>query len=635
MNTQPVVHGPSLLSGQDVSLFRRGQHFRLYRCLGAHPMAVDSRPGTLFAVWAPNASSVAVVGDFNGWNPESHPLAPRWDSSGIWEGFVPGVGPGALYKYAVTDSKGAALLKIDPFAFRFEPPPGTASVVWSLDFDWHDDDWMARRFETDPYRSPLAAYEVHPGSWQRADDGRPLDWRELADRLADHVDDCGFSHVELLPVMEHPFYASWGYQVLGYFAPTARHGGPQDFMHVVDRLHARGIGVILDWVPAHFPSDEHGLARYDGTCLYEHADPRRGVHPDWDTCIFNHGRHEVRSFLVSSALFWLDRYHADGLRCDAVASMLYLDYSRPDGKWLPNPYGGRENLDAIDFLRELNRAVYRDEPGTFTVAEESTAWPGVSRPVHLGGLGFGFKWNMGWMNDTLDYLSRDPVHRRWHHDRLTFGLTYAWSENFILPLSHDEVVHGKRSLLEKMPGDDWQKFANLRLLLGWQYCHPGAKLLFMGGEFGQQSEWNHDAALDWHLLEQEPHRGVLSWVRDLNRLYRDEPALHSSDHEPDGFRWVDCHDADNSVLAFLRLAGDRCLLVVANFTPVPRRRYRIGVPSPGRWRELLNSDATEYGGSGKGNLGVVETNPVPSHGHDQSLELSLPPLGIIVLRPES
>ncbi|MFO7676749.1 MAG: 1,4-alpha-glucan branching protein GlgB [bacterium] len=635
MTAEPVVHGPSLLSELDVWLFRQGAHYRLQDHLGAHPMTVDGRPGALFAVWAPSAAGVAVVGDFNGWDPAASPLAVRWDSSGIWEGFVPGAASGARYKYRIEPGRGGpALEKTDPLGSWFEPPPGNAALIHELGHDWQDDDWLAARLETDQHRRPLAIYELHAGSWRRGPGNRLLDWAGLADALVPYILDAGFSHVELLPVMEHPFRGSWGYQALGYFAPAARHGAPGQFCAFVDRLHRAGIGVILDWSPAHFPDDLHGLARFDGTCLYEHEDPRRGRHPDWHTCIFNYGRPEVACFLISSALFWLDRCHADGLRIDAVASMLYLDYSRPDGEWLPNPFGGRENLEAMEFLRRLNTEAYARCPGTFTVAEESTAWPGVTRPVHLGGLGFGYKWNMGWMHDTLQYFGRDPVHRRWHHDELTFGLSYAHSENFILPLSHDEVVHGKRSLLEKMPGDDWRRFAGLRLLLGWQYCHPGAKLLFGGGEFGQRREWDHDSSLDWHLLDAPAHSGVLRWVRDLNRLYRDHPALHALDRDPAGFRWVVASDSANSVFAFLRRDGTgRDLLVVANFTPVPRAGYRVGVPAAGRWRELLNSDAADYGGSGLGNLGRVRAEAVPCHDFPHSLDLDLPPLALVVLEP--
>jgi len=635
VNPPAVIHGPSLWSEPDVRLFRQGRHFRLFDHLGAHPMTVDGRAGTLFSVWAPAAAGVSVIGDFNGWNPGAAPLAVRWDSSGIWEGFVPGVGPGARYKFRIGPGGGGpALEKTDPFGFRFELSPGGPCVVAASGYNWQDDDWLAARLERDPHRGPLAVYELHAGSWRRGPDGRFLGWAELADALIPYLLETGFSHVELLPVMEHPFYGSWGYQTIGYFAPSARYGTPDEFRAFVDRLHRAGIGVILDWSPAHFPDDPHGLARYDGSCLYEHEDPRRGRHPDWYTCIFNYGRPEVASFLASSALFWLEECHADGLRIDAVASMLYLDYSRPDGEWLANPFGGRENLEAMEFLRALNTAVYARCPGAFTVAEESTAWPGVTRPVHLGGLGFGYKWNMGWMHDTLQYCGRDPVHRRWHHNELTFGLTYAHSENFILPLSHDEVVHGKRSLLEKFPGDDWRKFAQLRLLLGWQYAHPGAKLLFMGGEIGQRREWNHDTALDWHLLDCAPHEGIRRLVCDLNRRYRELPALHERDTDPQGFEWVTASDSAHSVFAFLRRdRAGRPVLAVANFTPVPRTGYRVGVPVPGAWRELLNTDAAEYGGSGLGNLGRVEAEPLRFHNKPHSLDLSLPPLALVLLEP--
>jgi len=587
-----------------------------------------------FAVWAPDAGAVSVIGDFNAWQPGRHPLHPR-GSSGIWEGFVPGIGPGSLYKYHIVSRHGHVLEKADPLAFATEVPPRSASVVWDLEYTWNDRAWMERRAERNALHAPMAIYEVHLGSWRRGENGRWLTFRELAPLLADHVSHMGFTHVEFLPVMEHPFYGSWGYQTTGYFAPTARYGHPQDFMYLIDVLHQNGIGVILDWVPSHFATDGHGLGLFDGSHLYEHADPRQGYHPDWGSFIFNYGRHEVRSFLLSSALFWLDRYHADGLRVDAVASMLYLDYSRREGEWVPNPYGGRENLDATGFLRQLNEAVYRHFPGVQTIAEESTAWPMVSRPTYAGGLGFGLKWDMGWMHDTLQYMAREPIHRKYHHNQLTFRLLYAFHENFVLPLSHDEVVHGKGSLLGKMPGDDWQKFANLRLLYGYMYGMAGKKLLIMGSELAPWGEWDHENSLDWHLLEYAPHRGVLQWVRDLNRVYRGERALHELDCDPAGFQWVEPNDADSSVLAFLRSGrspGD-WVLVVGNFTPVVRGGYRVGVPRPGFWRELLNSDAQEYGGSGEGNLGGVEAQPIPAHGFPYSLPLTLPPLGIVFLKP--
>ncbi len=615
----------------DLHLFAEGTHTRLYEKLGAHA----DEGGTHFAVWAPGAASVRVFGDFSGWDPEAHPLE-RVGDSGIWVGWVRGARPGHRYKYRILPAGGGPPLdKSDPFAFWCEPPPGNASVVWDLDYAWEDWDWMAHRSRRHSLSAPVSVYEVHLGSWRRGEGGRRLSYRELAPQLAEYVREQGFTHVELLPVMEHPFYGSWGYQVTGYFAPTSRYGTPQDFMHLVDTLHQADVGVILDWVPSHFATDPHGLARFDGTALYEHPDPRRGWHPDWGSAIFDYGRPQVRSFLLSSAHFWLHRYHADGLRVDAVASMLYLDYSRREGEWLPNEYGGRENLDAIRFLRKLNESIYRDFPDVQTFAEESTAWPLVSRPTSAGGLGFGFKWDMGWMHDTLRYLARDPVHRKYHHEDLTFRMLYAFSENFLLPLSHDEVVHGKGSLWAKMAGDPWQKFAHLRLLLGYQYAQPGKKLLFMGGEFGQRREWDHDGSLDWHLLKEDPHAGVQRWVRDLNRLYRSEPALHALDCEPEGFQWIHPDDREASVLSFLRRdRSGRWVAVVANFTPVPRRGYRVGLPEPGRWAEVLNSDAREYGGSGWGNFGCVHADEHPYHGRAYSAELVLPPLGILFLRWE-
>lgn len=624
---------PSLLSDDDLWLFAEGTHTRLYEVLGAHPVQIGGQAGTMFAVWAPEAEAVSVVGDFNRWEPGRSPLHPV-RSSGIWEGFVPGVGQGALYKYHLVSRHGPHLLKADPLAFYAEVPPRSASVVWSPSYPWSDGPWLQERGKRGALAAPIAIYEVHLGSWRRTGDGRPLSYREIAPLLAAYAQEMGFTHVELLPVMEHPFYGSWGDQTHGYFAPTSRYGTPDDFMYFVDTLHRHGIGVILDWVPSHFAPDGHGLGLFDGSHLYEHADPRRGVHPDWGSFTFNYGRHEVRSFLLSSALFWLDRYHADGLRVDAVASMLYLDYSRREGEWVPNPAGGREDLDAIAFLRALNEAVYREFPDVQTFAEESTAWPGVSRPTYHGGLGFGFKWDMGWMHDTLLYLGKDPVHRKYHHDKLTFRMLYASHENFVLPLSHDEVVHGKGSLLGKMPGDDWQKFANLRLLLGYMYGNAGKKLLFMGGEFGQWAEWDHERSLDWHLLEYPLHRGLKRWVADLNRLYREEGALHTRDCGDLGFQWVVPDDADSSVIAFLRLGWEgEPVLFVGNFTPVVRAGYRVGVPRGGRWRELLNSDAREYGGSGVGNLGGAEAEEVPSHGFPHCLSLTLPPLGALFLKP--
>jgi len=633
-----VSYDATLLSDDDLYLFNEGSHYRLYEKLGAHLMTAGGSEGAYFAVWAPDARQVNVIGDFNGWDKTSHPLRPR-GRSGIWEGFVPGVGDGALYKFHIVSRyKGYRVDKADPFAVYRQVPPETASVVCDLAFTWSDDEWMRERKRHNALDTPTAVYEVHLGSWRRVPEegDRSLSYRELAPSLADYVKKMGFTHVEFLPVMEHPFYGSWGYQTTGYFAPTSRYGAPQDLMYLIDHLHQHGIGVILDWVPSHFPTDEHGLGFFDGTHLFEHSDPQKGLHPDWDSFIFNYGRNEVRSFLLSSAFFWLEKYHADGLRVDAVASMLYLDYSRNEGGWIPNEFGGRENLEAISFLRRLNEDVYRCYPDVQTVAEESTAWPMVSRPTYVGGLGFGYKWDMGWMHDTLLYMSRDPVFRKYHHNELSFRLIYAFSENFILPLSHDEVVHGKGSLLAKMPGDDWQKFANLRLLLGYMYAQPGKKLLFMGGEFGQWHEWGHDESLEWNLLQYHPHAGLQKWVQDLNRLYRGERTLHELDCSPAGFQWIDCTDADSSTLSFIRKAKstEDIVLAACNFTPAPRLNYRLGAPRGGMWSEVLNSDAAAYGGSGYGNMGGVEAAPVPMHGHPYSLNLTLPPLAIVFLKSE-
>ena len=635
----PMDHEKSLLTDYDIFLFNEGTHAALFRKLGAKVCQLDGREGVYFAVWAPNAQSVSVIGDFNGWDKTAHELRAR-QSSGIWEGFLPGLGPGERYKFHIVSAhNGYTVDKADPFGFLAEAPPRTASVVWDLGYEWSDSEWMASRRERNSLGAPVSIYEAHLGSWMRVpeENNRRLTYRELAVRLTEYVRRMGFTHVEFLPVMEHPFYGSWGYQTTGYFSPTSRYGTPQDFMYLVDALHQNGIGVILDWVPSHFPSDEHGLAFFDGTHLYEHADPRQGYHPDWGSYVFNYGRNEVRSFLLSSALYWLEMYHADGLRVDAVASMLYLDYSRKDGEWIPNRYGGRENLEAISFLRKLNEEAYRMVPGIQMVAEESTAWPMVSRPTHLGGLGFGLKWDMGWMHDTLEYFQLDPVHRKYHHGELTFRMIYAFTENFLLPLSHDEVVHGKGSLLGKMPGDEWQRFANLRLMLGYQYSQPGKKLLFMGGEFGQGNEWRHNESLDWHLLQYPFHEKLQKWVTDLNELYRREPALHQLDADPEGFEWVDCNDNESSVLTFLRKSrGPQAhVLVACNFTPVSRQNYRVGVPAGGFWKEILNSDADVYGGSGWGNLGGVEASPLGAHGRPHSLTLTLPPLAVVFLKPES
>jgi 1,4-alpha-glucan branching enzyme len=628
----------SLLSAQDLYLFNEGRNYRIYNKLGAHLASAGDESGVAFGVWAPNAQEVSVIGSFNDWSPGANPLRPR-ESSGIWEGFVPGATKGSLYKFHIrSHNQGYVAEKADPFGFRHERPPRTASVVWDLEYEWSDREWIEKRKDKNSRQAPISIYEVHLGSWRRVpeDHNRPLSYREMAWQLAEYVERMGFTHVELLPIMEHPFYGSWGYQTTGYFAPTARYGLPQDFMYLVDYLHQRGIGVILDWVPSHFPSDAHGLAYFDGTHLFEHADARRGLHPDWKTYIFNYGRNEVRSFLVSSAMFWLDRYHVDGLRVDAVASMLYLDYSRKPGEWLPNQYGGRENLDAIEFLRQFNQEVYREYPDVETFAEESTSWPMVSRPVYLGGLGFGFKWDMGWMHDTLQYFEQDPIYRRYHHDQLTFRMLYGFSENFVLPLSHDEVVYGKGSLLRKMSGDEWQKFANLRLLLGYMYAQPGKKLLFMGGEFGQVREWAHDTSLDWNILQYPPHRGTQMWVEQLNRLYREQPALHELDNDPAGFEWIDCSDNAWSTISLMRKGSSvtQQVIVVCNFTPVPRLGYRIGAPKGGLWKELLNSDAKEYGGSGMGNFGQVHAEPITAHGRPFSLNLTLPPLSVLFFKAE-
>ena len=618
-----------MMGDQDIYHFREGTHSRLYDKLGCH-LAPD---GASFAVWAPNARAVSVIGDWNGWNAHAHALSPRADHSGIWEGFVPGVQQGHVYKYRIESThRGEVAEKADPFALYAELAPATGSRAWRLDYEWRDQQWMAERRPRNALDAPMSVYEVHLGSWRRRD-GRFLGYREMAHELADYVTRMGFTHVELMPVTEHPFYGSWGYQTTGYFAPTARYGTPQDFMYLVDHLHCRGIGVLLDWVPSHFPTDAHGLHRFDGTALYEHEDPRQGFHPEWNSSIFNYGRNEVRSFLISSGMFWLDKYHLDGVRVDAVASMLYLDYARREGEWIPNVHGGRENLEAIQFLQDFNRALYREHPDTVSIAEESTAWPGVSRPTFTGGLGFGMKWNMGWMHDSLKYMHEQPVHRKYHHHKLTFSMVYAFNENFVLPLSHDEVVHGKGSLLNKMPGDEWQQFANLRALLGWMWAHPGKKLLFMGGEFGQRREWTHEGELEWWLTEHPLHGGVQRFVRELNRVYRGSPALWQQDFSPEGFEWVEANDGEHSVFAFLRKPRDtgRQLLVVSNMTPVPRTNYLVGVDAPGRWREVINSDAGEFGGAGWGNLGGAETSPVRAHGRRHSLSLTLPPLSTLIL----
>jgi len=630
----------------DLHLFGEGRHRRLWEVLGAHLRVHDGMAGVAFAVWAPNARAVRVVGDWNFWDGRVHPMRTL-GGSGVWELFIPGVGAGARYKYELVTSTGQLILKADPFARAAELPPATASVVAEPSrHDWEDADWLRERAQTDLLASPLSIYEVHLGSWRHVGDGsgagRPPTYLELAESLPEYVAEMGFTHVELMPVAEHPFSGSWGYQVSGYYAPTSRYGTPDEFRALVDAFHARGIGVIVDWVPAHFPRDAWALARFDGTALYEHEDPRRGSHPDWGTLVFNFGRNEVRNFLVANALYWIEEFHIDALRVDAVASMLYLDYSRKEGEWLPNKFGGRENLEAVSFLREVNEVVFGSQPGATVIAEESTSWPAVSRPTYLGGLGFGFKWNMGWMHDTLNYFSQDPLYRRYHHGELTFGLLYAWSENFILPLSHDEVVHQKNSMLNKMPGDRWQQLANLRALYAWMWAHPGKQLLFMGGEFGQEHEWNHDSELDWWTLDWDDHRRLSEMVRTLNWLYREQPALWERDFTSDGFGWIDAGDADQSVLSFLRRGGEpgsddegeAVLACVANLTPVPHVGYRIGLPRPGRWKELLNTDGHEWGGTGAGNAGEVWAEEEPWHGQDWSASLILPPLGVLWFVPD-
>ncbi|MBI5408049.1 MAG: 1,4-alpha-glucan branching protein GlgB [Nitrospirae bacterium] len=632
-----VRHDVSPFTDHDIYLFKEGNNFKIYDKLGSHPMIDDGLEGVYFAVWAPNAEKISVIGDFNGWDKASHPLTPRWDGSGIWEGFIPGITNGAIYKYHILSKYNEySVDKCDPYAAYYEVPPKTASVVWDLNYAWNDDGWMTTRRKANALNAPFSVYEAHLGSWRRVpeEDNRFLTYRELAGYLTEYVKEMGFTHVELLPVMEHPFYGSWGYQTVGYFAPTSRYGTPQDLMYLIDQLHQNGIGVIIDWVPSHFPSDEHGLAYFDGTYLYEHQDPQKGYHPEWNSYIFNYGRNEVRNFLISSAMFWLDKYHIDGIRVDAVASMLYLDYARQNGDWSPNIYGGKEDLDAISFLKRLNEAVYGAHPDIQTIAEESTAWPMVSRPTHVGGLGFGMKWNMGWMHDTLTYMSKDPLYRKYRHDQLTFSIWYAFAENFVLPLSHDEVVHGKGALIGKMPGDEWQRSANLRQLFGYMYGHPGKKLLFMGGEISQWKEWDHEESLEWHSLNYPFQQGIQKWVKDLNHLYRTEPSLHELDFSVKGFEWIDCHDWEESVISFIRKSknANEIILVVCNFTPVVRENYIVGVPRGGFWREILNSDSEIYAGSGCGNAGGAQAVPIPAQGRDFSLSLKLPPLGVLFFK---
>lgn len=625
----------SLLTDFDVHLFKSGKHFKLHEKLGAHPAQFKNEEGTYFAVWAPNAKSVSVIGNFNHWQNGHHKLSSRWDESGVWEGFIPGVNKGEAYKYAIHSNTGEYLEKADPFAFFAEIAPKTASIIWDHEYQWRDQNWLDKRKRDQGNAKPYSVYEVHFGSWRRKleDSNRSLSYSEMKTELVNYVKDCGFTHVEFMPMMEHPFFGSWGYQVTGYFAPTSRFGSPQEFMELVDAFHEAEIGVILDWVPSHFPNDAHGLYKFDGTNLFEHVDPRQGFHPDWNSYIYNYGRNEVRSFLISNAVFWLDVFHADGLRVDAVASMLYLDYSRKAGEWIPNQYGGNENLEAISFLKEMNETVYGAHPDIITIAEESTSWPGVSRPTYLGGLGFGQKWMMGWMHDTLEYFKKDPIHRKYHQNDITFSLMYAFTENFMLPLSHDEVVHGKGSLMDRMPGDEWRRFANLRLMYSLMYAHPGTKLLFMGSEFGQTSEWNHDSSLEWHLLQFDLHKGMLGLIKNLNALYRKELALYQYQFSPKGFEWIDYADRDNSVIVFMRKCDDpdQSLIVVANFTPEVRSDYRMGVPQEGGWLEIFNSDNSKYGGSGQLN-GTQVTSPIPYHGRDYSISFTLPPLSISIFK---
>ncbi|GAB2800457.1 1,4-alpha-glucan branching protein GlgB [Rhabdobacter roseus] len=620
----------------DIYLFKAGQHYKLYEKLGSHVMEHQGVVGTYFAVWAPNARAISVIGNFNGWNKESHPMIARWDSSGIWEGWIPNIGKGEVYKYFIVSNEGQPLEKSDPFALWCEVAPRTASIVWDTWYEWDDAEWMQNRKEHNKLNGPISVYEVHLGSWKRdpSDPDRHLTYHEIADALVPYVKEMGFTHVEFMPVMEHPYSPSWGYQITGYFSCASRMGTPQELMYLIERLHQEGIGVYIDWVPSHFPGDAYGLYRFDGTALYEHEDPRKGYHPDWKSYIFNYGRNEVRSFLISNAIFWLDRYHTDGLRVDAVASMLYLDYSRKHGEWIPNEFGGRENLEAISLLREMNVAAYREFPDIQTIAEESTSFPGVSRPVFVGGLGFGMKWMMGWMNDTIKYFEKDPSFRKWHQDQLTFSIVYAFAENFMLPLSHDEVVYGKGSLVNKMPGDEWQRFANLRLLFGYMFTHPGTKLLFMGGEFGQTSEWNYQRSLDWHLLDFAPHHGARECLKALNKLYRTEPALYEHTFSSEGFEWIDTQDRENSVLIYARKSTrpEDAVVVVLSLTPVPRSGYRVGVLSEGTWQEIFNSDAAEFYGSGTINPEPMATESKRWHGRAYSVQISLPPLGVVVLK---
>jgi len=621
----------SLLTDFDTQLFQAGKHFKIYEKLGSHQVVVDDQAGTYFAVWAPNAKQISVIGNFNFWNKQSHPLSPRWDSSGIWEGFIPTIGKGELYKYCITTFYGQQLEKGDPFANFWEVPPNTSSITWDLEYQWKDEEWLKQSQALAGKPQAYSVYEVHLGSWKKVAADKSLSYLELIEELVRYVQEMGFTHVEFMPVMEHPYFPSWGYQITGYFAPSSRFGSPQEFMQLVDAFHQAGVGVLLDWVPSHFPEDDHGLGKFDGTALYEHADPRLGFHPDWKSLIFNYGRNEVRSFLISNALFWLDKFHIDGLRVDAVASMLYLDYSREAGEWVPNKDGGNENYEAISFLKEFNIAVYEHFPDAITIAEESTAFSGVSRPTYTGGLGFGQKWMMGWMHDTLKYFSEDPINRKYHHSKITFSLVYAFSENFMLPLSHDEVVYGKGALIDRMPGDEWQRFANLRLLFGYMFTHPGTKLFFMGGEIGQTTEWNIERGVEWWLTEHAPHKGIQAVVKDLNAYYKNTPALYQKQFEPDGFEWVEHHDQENSFIAYLRkgIAGQASQLIICNFTPITRNDFRIGVPQPGIWKEVFNTDDTKYNGSGVLNMDKIQSDEQAWNGQSHSINIVLPPLAMV------
>lgn len=637
MEKHQYTQAHSLFTDFDSNLFKSGKHFNLHEKLGSFPITREGVDGTHFAVWAPNAETVQVIGDFNYWNGEGYELYPRWDGTGVWEGFVPEIGKGTVYKYRIhSNNNGQVLEKGDPFAIHWEVPPKTASIVWDIDYKWKDSKWLKKRKTSNQLGQPFSVYEVHIGSWKRKENGESLSYKELAKDLVKYVKEMGYTHIELLPVTEHPFFGSWGYQCTGYFAPSSRYGTPEDFMAMIDAFHKAEIGVIIDWVPSHFPSDAHGLYNFDGTHLYEHSDPRQGYHPDWSSYIFNLGRNEVRSFLISSAIFWLDVCHADGLRVDAVASMLYLDYSRKEGEWIPNQYGGRENLEAISFLKELNEACFGAVEGIQTIAEESTAWPAVSRPTYLGGLGFGMKWMMGWMHDTLEYFQKDPYYRQYHHNMITFSLNYAFTENFMLPLSHDEVVHGKGPLIDRMPGDEWQRFANLRVLYGYMYTHPGTKLVFMGGELGQTSEWKHDLSVEWHLLEQDSHKGIQQVTKDLNHLYKTEPALYENSFSAEGFEWIELNDYQNSALSYIRKGKNEAdnIIVVCNFTPIVREEYAIGT-NGGDWEEIFNSDDKKYWGSGVHNEGVLSSTNESKHGRSHSMTLKMPPLSVCMFKKVS